>query len=112
MSEHAAGLPLVFRPAGEADFGGILRLNTEWVRFTSHLDEVALLALHEQSPYHVVVESGAGVVAFLLAMREGADYVSPNYRWFDDRGGTFLYVDRVIVADSFHGRGIARLQVR
>jgi hypothetical protein len=27
-----------------ADFGDILRLNTEWVHFTSHLDTVALAA--------------------------------------------------------------------
>jgi len=96
------------RSATRADFADILRLNTEWVHFTSHLDEHSLLALHEQSPYHVVAESDGRVVAFLLALREGADYDSPNYRWFADRGGAFLYVDRVIVDSTGHGRGIAR----
>jgi predicted GNAT superfamily acetyltransferase len=108
MSAHTSG-PFVIRSTSEADFGDILRLNAEWVHFTSHLDETALLALHEQSPYHRVVESDAGVVAFLLALREGADYASPNYRWFDDLGGAFLYVDRVVVDGSVHGRGIGRL---
>jgi predicted GNAT superfamily acetyltransferase len=42
-------------------------------------------------------------------MREGADYASPNYRWFDDRGGCFLYVDRVIVDGAEQGRGVATL---
>jgi len=97
------------RSAGEADFADILRLNTEWVHFTSHLDVEALSALHAQSPYHRVVESGGRVVAFLLALREGCGYASPNYRWFDDRGGAFLYVDRVVVDGSAHGGGIGRM---
>jgi len=97
------------RHASEADFGDILRLNSEWVHFTSHLDATALAKLHAQSPYHRVVESGNRVVAFLLAMREGSDYASPNYRWFDDRGGSFLHVDRVIVGSPNQGKGLAQM---
>jgi predicted GNAT superfamily acetyltransferase len=99
----------VIRPASEADFATILRLNSEWVRFTSDLDEGALAILHAQSPYHRVVESDGRVVAFLLAMREGSDYASPNYRWFDDRGGSFIYVDRVVVDRSAQGSGLATM---
>ena len=78
------------RPAGTADFGEILRLNAEWVHFTSDLDETALAHLHAQAVHHQVVEvadSNSRIVAFLLALREGADYDSPNFRWFDERGG-------------------------
>ena len=98
------------RDAGDSDFAAILRLNSEWVHFTSPLDSDALTELHRQSAYHRVVATGSGdVVAFLLALREGCDYDSPNYRWFDSRGGEFLYVDRVVVAGSAHGQGLARL---
>lgn len=97
------------RPAHEADFGDILRLNSEWVHFTSPWDSSALANLHAQSPHHRVVESGGRVVAFLLAMREGSDYSSPNYRWFDDRGGSFLYVDRVVVDSSNQRQGLAQM---
>ncbi len=99
----------MIRSAHPSDFGDILRLNTEWVHFTSHLDAAALAILHGQSPYHRVVVSGGRVVAFLLALRERSDYASPNYRWFDDRGGSFLYVDRVIVSSSEQGRGVASM---
>jgi predicted GNAT superfamily acetyltransferase len=97
------------RDAGSADFPAILRLNAEWVHFTSALDEDALTRLHAQSPYHRVAVLDGAVAAFLLALREGCDYGSPNYRWFDDRGGRFLYVDRVIVNTASQGRGLARL---
>jgi predicted GNAT superfamily acetyltransferase len=97
------------RDAGPADFSAVLQLNAEWVHFTSALDELALAQLHQQSPYHRVAVLDGCVVAFLLAMREGSDYASPNYRWFDERGGSFLYVDRVIVDVSAQGSGIARM---
>jgi uncharacterized protein len=110
VSTHAdVPNPLTIRSATETDFADILRLNTEWMRFTSHLDANALAGLHAQSPYHRIVESDGRIIAFLLAMREGADYASPNYRWFDDRGGHFLYVDRVIVDAAEQGRGVATL---
>jgi len=96
------------RTAEAADYGAILRLNAEWVHFTSALDEPSLARLHAQSALFRVVESGGAVVAFLIALREGADYGSPNYRWFGQRGGAFLYIDRVVVDGAAQGRGIAR----
>jgi predicted GNAT superfamily acetyltransferase len=94
------------RPAVEEDFGAILRLNAEWEHVTSSLDETRLAKLHTDAAYHRVVESEGAIVAFLLAFREGAGYDSPNYRWFQERGGEFLYVDRVIVQRELHGTGL------
>ncbi len=100
---------LSIRTAQRTDFPEILRLNVEWAHFTSHLDGSTLERLHSQSPYHRVVETNGRVVAFLLALRESAAYDSPNYRWFQDRGGVFLYVDRVIVHEAMQGTGIAAM---
>lgn len=100
---------MILRRAEEGDFEELLRLNQEWVHFTSPLDAEALAQLHRESASHSVLETDAGVVAFLLALREGADYASPNYRWFEDRGGIFLYIDRVIVDRAHQGTGLARL---
>ncbi len=100
---------LIVRDAVEDDFEAILRLNATWVHFTSPLDRPGLARLHEASAYHRVVVERDAVVAFLLALREGADYASPNYLWFLGRGGRFLYIDRVIVTGSRQGRGLARL---
>jgi predicted GNAT superfamily acetyltransferase len=99
----------ILREAATADFGDILRLNSEWVHFTSALDPSALARLHEQAAYHKVIESGGRVVAFLLALREGVEYDSPNYRWFSERGGAFLYIDRVIVDRTEQGGGLATI---
>jgi len=45
----------------------------------------------------------------VLAFREGTDYDSPNYRWFDAHYDAFLYVDRIVVAGSHQGRKLGAL---
>ena len=94
----------MIRDAGTADFPAILALNLESERFLSPMDLLRLQHLHDAAAYHRVVEVDNHVVAFLLAFREGADYDSPNYRWFAGRYPRFLYVDRVVVAASEQGK--------
>jgi hypothetical protein len=52
------------------------------------------------------------VDAFLLAFDQDADYDSPNFLWFCARYPRFVYVDRIVVAASARGRGLARLLYR
>jgi predicted GNAT superfamily acetyltransferase len=68
--------------------------------------------LHAQSAYHRVVVIDGQVAAFLLAFREGADYDSPNYRWFEERYGRFLYIDRVVVAAAQQGKRLGAAMYR
>ena len=47
--------------------------------------------------------------AFLIALDEThPTYASPNYLWFRARQSRFVYVDRVVVAESARGQGHAR----
>ena len=69
----------------------------------SPMDGARLRELDAMASYHRVACEGDGVVAFLLAFREGANYDSPNYRWFAQRYPRFLYVDRVVVAATHQG---------
>ena len=95
----------MIREAIVDDFPAILALNAESVHFLSPLDAMRLRDLHAQSAYHRVVEHEEKVAAFLLAFREGADYDSPNYRWFAQRYAQFLYIDRIVVAATARGLG-------
>lgn len=97
------------RVATAADFARILALNAESVRFLSPLDAARLHALHAQAAYHRVAEIGGRVAAFLLVLREGVDYDSPNYRWFAQRYAQFLYIDRVVVDAAAQGHGLGAL---
>lgn len=58
--------------------------------------------------YFRVVEDAEGVAGFLLGLVAGLDYWSENYKWFTARHASFLYVDRVVVAERARGSGAGR----
>ncbi len=99
--------PPIIRAATPDDALSILALNLESEQFLSPLNGERLQHLDVQSSYHRVIEIEGQVVAFLLALREGADYDSPNYRWFDEAHDEFIYVDRVVVSERHRGQRLA-----
>jgi predicted GNAT superfamily acetyltransferase len=100
----------MIRDAKIADFPAILELNLEMEQYLSPLNEELLSKLHGVTVYHRVIEmSPGGIVGFLLALREGADYASVNYLWFAERYREFLYVDRVGVAGVQQGKRLGQL---
>jgi uncharacterized protein len=96
------------RPIIAADHAALLRLNAESVQALSPLDAHSLEALLGACSYGQAIEDGGELLAFVIALAPGADYASPNYRWFEARGGRFLYVDRVVVAAQARRRGLGR----
>lgn len=99
----------MIRDAVDSDFPAVLALNAESERFLSPMDLTRLQRLHRMAACHRIVEMQGKTVAFLLAFREGADYDSPNYRWFGERYRQFLYVDRVVVAATEQGKRLGAL---
>lgn len=51
---------------------------------------------------------GGEFAGFSMALPPNIEYSSPNYKWFGDRYDDFLYVDRVVVAKTFRGMGVAK----
>ena len=100
---------MIQRPATPDDFAAILALNEESVHFLSPLSRERLELLHRSAELHEVVEIEGEVIAFVLALREGASYDSVNYRWFAQRFEPFLYVDRVVVSNAHRSAGAGRL---
>lgn len=84
----------------------VLALNNESARETTFLTADALVHLLDRS----VHARGVGPAqAMLVAFDQDSDHDSPNFRWFQARGGNFLYVDRIIVGSHARGRGLGRL---
>ncbi len=97
----AALLPL--EPGTHA---GLLALNNAHAAELSALDAAEFGRLVQQA-FHAARIGEAD--AFLLAFDQQASYRSPNFLWFRRRHARFVYVDRVVVAMSARGRGLARL---
>ena len=96
------------RDVVDADFEAIVALNDGEVQQTSAMDVSRLRVLVALSSYCKVATVANQVVAFLIALREGAPYENHNYRWFSERLSTFLYVDRIVVDAVFSGCGLGK----
>jgi len=86
----------------------VLSLNNAATPHVNELTEGSLGWIIEHADYFRVAEDAAGLAGFVLALRSGLAYWSLNYRWFGDRGGDFLYLDRIVVAERARRLGVGR----
>ncbi len=84
----------------------LLALNNAYARELSWLDSKRLAHLVSEA---FLARRIGDVDALLLAFDQNANYDSPNFLWFRERYPRFVYVDRIVVAASARGRGLARL---
>lgn len=118
--------PISIRPATATDGAAVHAINQANVPAVGALDDTdpawflgvaELFLVAEAGDGHGTAGTagaadagGVGVVGFVIVLREGVEaYRSPNYRWFDNRFDSFLYVDRVAVDERARGRGVGRL---
>lgn len=98
----------MIRNASKKDYGEILRLNQKDVEMLSPLDENLLCEMDELSEVFNVIEMEGKVVAFIMAFKEGCEYWSDNYRWFEDNYNNFIYIDRIVIDENFRKQGLAQ----
>lgn len=97
--------PLAVADLDTPDGAALLALNNAHAVELSWLEPARLAHLVAQA----FLARRVGVAdALLLTFDQDADYDSPNFLWFRARYPTFVYVDRVVVADSARGRGLAK----
>lgn len=97
---------ITIRDAGPDDLLAIGALNRGAVPAVSAVDDRELARLVDQSSATFVAVDDEAVVGFLIGFGPGADYASPNYRFFADRYAAFQYVDRVVVHPRYARQGI------
>ena len=92
----------------DSDVPTVLGLNAPVAAMTSVLDAERLRQLMAWSAYPRIVEQDGEAVAFVLTFGSGSAYDSRYFRWFADRYPSFLYLDRIVVADGHRRRGVGR----
>src|SRR5699024_9242171 len=78
----------------------------ESVHFLSPMDRERLDYLANKADIFDVIEKDGKVEGFILAFREGGDYDSVNYKWFNERYDKFLYIDRVVISIEQQRKGL------
>jgi predicted GNAT superfamily acetyltransferase len=94
------------RDVTAADRPQLLALNAASVQMLSELDEQRLDFILAIAHLSLVAELDGEIVAFAIAIAQGTDYDSDNYRWFSERYERFLYLDRIAVAATHRRRGL------
>ena len=98
---------ITLRDVGEADLEDVLRLNEASVPAVNSvdLDQMRWFATH--AAYFRVAIRDDAFAGFLIGMRPGTAYASPNYRWFCDAYEDFGYIDRIAIDESGRRLGLA-----
>ena len=108
---RAEGRPITtisVRDAVAPDHEAVLALNNGATPHVNVLSGDAFAWIVARAAYFRVAEDPTGFAGFVIALPPGLEYWSLNYRWFSDRGGAFLYLDRVVVAERSRRSGIGR----
>lgn len=98
----------VIRPLTAADLPVLVELNDAAYPAVPITPRDEFERLVGYASLALVAERAGEPVGFLLAMDPGLDYASENYRWFSDRSDSFLYLDRIVLAESARGAGLGR----
>jgi predicted GNAT superfamily acetyltransferase len=104
-SEQRKGYAL--RDVEAADLPAVLRLNRAVVPAVNDIDIDQMRWFSANAAYFRVADSRHGLLAFLIGMRPGTGYASPNYRWFCNQYEEFGYIDRIAVASEARRSGLA-----
>jgi uncharacterized protein len=102
-------MTITIRDMREPELDSVLALNNAAGTTILPLDKARLLTLNEQAAYFRVALVDGNIAGFLIALREDADYGSPNFLWFRERYKNFLYIDRIVIARPYQGLGLGRI---
>ena len=102
-------MTITIRDVREQELDSVLALNNAAGTTILPLDKTRLLTLNAQAAYFRVALVDGNIAGFLIALREDADYGSPNFLWFRERDKNFLYIDRIVIARPYQGLGLGRI---
>jgi hypothetical protein len=97
----------MIRDINASDLDVVLSLNQSEVPHVGDVDLSRMRWFVSNAAYFRVVSHNGNLAAFLIGMRPGTAYKSPNYRWFCERYDDFGYIDRVAVSESARCQGLA-----
>jgi hypothetical protein len=97
----------IIRDVATEDLDEILSLNEEVVPAVNSIPIEKMHWFADHATYFRVATADARLAAFLIGLRPGIDYESPNYRWFCAHYDDFGYIDRIAVASHARRHGLA-----
>jgi len=89
------------------DLDTIVEINQTALEGVGSLDHESLALLVKQADQAIVLDDDGDIAGFVITLPTGATYDSSRYRWFEDRLDDYVYLDRIVVAETHRRRGVA-----
>jgi predicted GNAT superfamily acetyltransferase len=96
----------VIRDLVPTDLDRVLEINQANTPEVGSVDADRLAFLVDQCAIALAAVVDELLVGFVLALAPGSAYDSVNYRWFMDRDGDTMYLDRVAIEQAHRGQGL------
>lgn len=94
------------RPITDTDYDDVLALNEANVELLAPMDRQRLETMLDWADRALVMSLEDVFAGFVITLRAGTTYDSPNYRWFAERYDDFYYLDRVVFAPPARRQGL------
>ena len=98
---------ITLRNVEAGDLESVLRLNEASVPAVNSVDLEQMRWFAANAAYFRVALRSDALAGFLIGMRPGTTYASPNYRWFCAAYEDFGYIDRIAIAADARRLGLA-----
>lgn len=97
------------RPLSHADVQSMWKINEEGLPGTGQVSQIEISSLLNLSKLSMGVFRNDLLLGFVICLSPKTEYGSLNYAWFNENYDSFIYVDRVAVAQSHRNSGIGSM---
>ncbi len=107
MSNTPPAETMTIREMAQDDFDTVVDINQNALEGVGPLDREDLSLLVKQADQALVLDDDGDIAGFVITLPTGATYDSSRYDWFEKRLDDYVYLDRIVVAESHRRMGVA-----
>ena len=97
------------RPLSHTNIQSVWKINEEGLPGTGQVSQIEISSLLNLSKLSMGVFQDDLLLGFVICLSPKTEYGSLNYAWFNQNYDSFIYVDRVAVAQSHRNSGIGSM---
>ena len=87
----------------------VIKLNMENMPAVGGLDEESFDKFIKYSDYFKVIRIDKELAGFMIALLPDRPYNSVNYKWFEKKYSSFVYIDRIVISFDYQNMGLGSL---
>jgi uncharacterized protein len=99
-------MKIIIRNPKLSDMSEIVAINSSCIPYVDYRDISYFENSINNTNYYFVAECDNKVSGFIIAYDEKQNCDSENYRYFNKIFSDFIYVDRIVVNEKYHGLNI------